>query len=51
MDMASVAYEMSKYIKLQSNPHNWIALGPDYEYPLRQGIHLSMFYRPTLHCV
>ena len=28
---------------------NRIALGPDHEYPLRQNIHLSMFY--TLHCV
>ena len=28
----------------QSNPLKWIALGPDYEYPLRWSIHLSMFY-------
>ena len=34
---------------LQSNLLKWIALGPDYEYPLRQSIHLSMFH--TLHCV
>ena len=34
---------------IQSNPLKWIALGPDYEYPLRQSIHLSMFY--TLYCV
>ena len=33
----------------QSNPLEWIAVGPDYEYPLRQSIHLSMFY--TSHCV
>ena len=34
---------------LQSNPLKCTALRPDYEYPLRQRIHLSMFY--TLHCV
>ena len=28
----------------QSNPLKWIALGPDYDYPLRWSIHLSMFY-------
>ena len=28
----------------QSNPLKWIAPGPDYEYPLRWSIHLSMFY-------
>jgi len=28
---------------LQSNLLKWIALGPDYEYPLRQTIHLSMY--------
>jgi len=27
---------------IQSNPHQWIALGPDYEYPLIQSIHLSI---------
>jgi len=27
----------------------WIALGPDFDYPLRLSIHLSMLY--TLHCV
>ena len=27
----------------QSNPLKWIAQGPDYEYPVRQSIHLSMF--------
>jgi len=32
---------------MQSNPLNWIALGPDYEYPLWQSIQLYMFY--TLH--
>jgi len=32
---------------IQSNPLTWISLGPDYEYPLRQSVHLSMFY--TLH--
>jgi len=32
-----------------SNPLKWIALGPDYEYPLRQNIHLSMFYTFTLY--
>jgi len=25
---------------IQSNPLRWIAAGPDYEYPLREGIHL-----------
>lgn len=30
-------------------PANWIALGPDYDYPLRQIIQLPMVY--TLHCV
>ena len=34
---------------IQSNLLKWIALGPEREYPLRQSIHLSMFY--TLHCV
>ena len=34
---------------LQSNLHKWIALGPEHEHPLRQIIHISMFY--TLHCV
>ena len=34
---------------LQSNPLKWIALGPDHEPPLRQSVHLSVFY--TLHCV
>ena len=34
---------------IQSNVLEWIALGPDYEYPLRHSIHLSMFY--TLHCL
>jgi len=34
---------------VQSNLLQWIALGPDFEYPLRQCIHLSMFY--TIHCV
>jgi len=28
----------------QSTEGNWIALGPDYQYPLRQSIHLYMFY-------
>ena len=37
------------YFIMQSNPLNWVALGHDYDYPLRQSIHLSMFY--TLHCV
>jgi len=35
---------------VQSNPLKWIALGPDYEYPFRQSIHLSMLYT-FLHCV
>jgi len=39
----------SSCLPMQSNPHKQIALGLDYEYPLRQSIHLSMFY--TLHCV
>ena len=39
----------SPVIFLQSNPLQWIALGPDYAYPLRQITHLSMFY--TLRCV
>ena len=34
-------------VYIQSNPLQWIALGPDYKYPLRQSVHLSMFY--TLH--
>ena len=34
---------------IQSNLLNWIALGPDYEYPLRQSIDLYMIN--TLHCV
>jgi len=34
---------------LQLNPRECIAMGPDYEYPLRQSVHLSMFY--TLRCV
>jgi len=25
---------------IQSNPLRWIAAGPDYEYPLRESIHL-----------
>jgi len=29
---------------LQSNSLKWIAVGPAYQYPLRQSIHLSMFY-------
>jgi len=33
----------------QSTPLKWTVLGPDYEYPLRRSIHLSMFY--TLHSV
>jgi len=32
-----------------SNLLRWISLGPDYEYSLRQRIHLSVFY--TLHSV
>jgi len=36
-------------LTLQSNLLKWIALGPDYEYPLRQSIHLSTFY--AFHCV
>jgi len=36
-------------IQSKSNPLKWLALGPDYEYPLRHSIHLSMFY--TLYCV
>jgi len=36
-------------LEIQSNPLKWIALGPDYEYPLRQSIRLFMFC--TLHCV
>ena len=36
-------------IPLQSNPLKWTALGPDYEYTLRQSMHLSMLY--TLRCV
>ena len=36
-------------LTLWSNPLKWIAVGPDYEYPLRQSVQLSMFY--TLHCV
>ena len=43
-------YWMGAGIKmLQSNPLKWIALGPDHEPPLRQSVHLSVFY--TLHCV
>ena len=34
---------------VQTNPLKRIAVGPDYKYPLRQSIHLFMFY--TLHCV
>jgi len=34
---------------MQSNPLRWIALGPDYEYPVSHSIHLSMYY--TSHCV
>jgi len=28
------------HISIQSNPLKWIALGPEYEYPLRQSIHV-----------
>jgi len=41
--------QTSRSYLLQSNPFKWIALGPDCESPVRQNIHLSMFY--TLHCV
>jgi len=34
---------------VQSNRFKWIALEPEYEYPRRQSIHLSVLY--TLHCV
>ena len=30
--------------RVQSNPLKWMALGPHHDHPLRQGIHLSMFY-------
>ena len=31
-------------MSIHSNPLWWISLGPDHEYPLRQSVHLSMFY-------
>ena len=37
------------YVCIQSNPLKRIALGRDYEYSLKQSVHLSMFY--TLHRV
>jgi len=32
------------HLWLQSNQLEWIALGPEYEYPLSQSIHVSMFH-------
>ena len=43
---SACVYMLSVYVchsvSLQSNPVKWIALGPDYEYPCRQSIHLSI---------
>ena len=33
------------YKLVQSNAHNWIAMGPDYEYPLRKSIHFHTLHR------
>jgi len=53
-NLASVTCIQGKQIgsyltMLQSNLLKWTAMGIDYEYPLGQSIHLSMFY--ILHCV
>jgi len=50
-----VANTIDQYVRrqqrdlLQSNMLKWIALGPDYELPLKQSIHSSMFY--ISHCI
>lgn len=36
-------------ITIQSNPLKWIEMGPDYEYPLRKSIHLSILYTEGHH--
>ena len=38
-----VVVQFSSVYVYQSNLLRWIALGPDYEYPLIQSIHLSLY--------
>jgi len=42
--VASYDLQPASIVGLQSNPVKWITQEPNYEYPLRQSIHISMFY-------